>query len=272
MSVVPTIERITGTLGAQIHNLDLASVSDAAVFQWISAQLVEHKVLFFRNQALTSDQHIAFGARFGEVLDVHPWSPSKEGYRKVMVLRGAAPRWHSDESWREETPLGSILYCRIAPSYGGDTVFADMEAAYDSLSTEMKAKLDNLYAIHDHIVHRRGMLRRGVPQETIEKWRSEWPEVKHPVVRTHPESGLRSLYVNMDFTARIIDMGEEESTALLHQIYRLADTPAYQCRFRWEPNSIAFWDNRSVQHCGVPDYGDQERLMERVTVAGPRPC
>lgn len=271
MALAPTVERITGTLGAQVHNLDLASESDGSVYEWISAQLVEHKVLFFRDQNLTSDQHIAFGEHFGKVLDVHPWSPSKAGYRKVMVLRGAAPRWHSDESWRDETPLGSILYCRVAPKYGGDTVFADMESAYAGLSAEMKEKLDSLYAIHDHLVHRRGMMYRGVPQERIDKYREEWPEVRHPIVRTHPVSGRKSLYVNVDFTLRIDGVNEEESGELLRSIYRLADTPAYQCRFRWEANSIAFWDNRSVQHCGVPDYGEQERLMERVTVAGPKP-
>ena len=271
MSELPTIERVTGTLGAQVHNLDLATASDDSIFEWISSQLVEHKVLFFRDQNLTSDQHIAFGERFGEVLDVHPWSPRKEGFRKIMVLRGAAPRWHSDESWRDETPLGSILYCRVAPRYGGDTVFADMESAYAGLSSDMKAKLDELYAIHDHLVHRRGMIHRGVPQQRIERYREEWPEVKHPVVRTHPISGRKSLYVNVDFTTRIDGVEEEESTALLRRIYRLADTPAYQCRFRWEANSVAFWDNRSVQHCGVRDYGEQERLMERVTVAGPKP-
>ncbi len=267
----PTVERMTGTLGAQIHNLDLASVSDDAIYEWISAQLVEHKVLFFRDQNLSSDQHIAFGERFGNVLDVHPWSPSKKAYPKIMVLRGAAPRWHSDESWRSETPLGSILYCRVAPSYGGDTVFADMESAYEGLSVELKEKLDTLYAIHDHLVHRRGMVRRGVSQQRIERYRQEWPEVKHPVVRTHPVSGRKSLYVNIDFTSRIEGVSAEESEELLHSIYRLADTPAYQCRFRWQPNSIAFWDNRSVQHCGVADYGDQQRVMERVTVAGLKP-
>ena len=271
MPEAPTVERLTGTLGAQIHNLNLASISDDAVYRWISTQLVEYKVLFFRDQNLTSDQHIAFGERFGEVLDVHPWSPSKSGYRKVMVLNGAAPRWHSDESWRDETPLGSILYCRVAPSFGGDTVFADMESAYADLSSDMKDRLANLYAIHDHLVHRRGMIRRGVPQEKIETYRREWPEVKHPVVRTHPVSGRKSLYVNVDFTSRIEGMNEEESADLLRRIYRLADVPAYQCRFRWEANSIAFWDNRSVQHCGVPDYGDQKRVMERVTVSGPKP-
>ncbi|MCY4129867.1 MAG: TauD/TfdA family dioxygenase [Gammaproteobacteria bacterium] len=271
MSEAPTVERLTGTLGAQVHNLDLATISDDSIYEWISAQLVEHKVLFFRDQNLTSDQHIAFGECFGEVLDVHPWSPSKEGYRKVMVLRGAAPRWHSDESWRDETPLGSILYCRVAPKYGGDTVFADMESAYAGLSSDMKAKLNDLHAIHDHLVHRRGMIHRGVPQQRIEKYREEWPEVKHPVVRTHPISGRKSLYVNADFTSRIDGVDKEESAELLRGIYRLADTPRYQCRFRWEANSIAFWDNRSVQHCGVPDYGEHERLMERVTVAGPKP-
>ena len=271
MSVAPTIERVTGTLGAEVHNVDLSSVEDESIYEWLNTQLVEHKVLFFRNQNLTSDQHIAFGEHFGEVLDVHPWSPRKDGYSKVMVLRGAAPKWHSDETWREVTPLGSILYCRVAPKYGGDTVFSDMETAYENLPRDMRTKLDKLNAVHDHIVHRRGMIRRGVPAERIEKFRQEWPEATHPVVRTHPVSGRKSLFVNIDFTARIEGVDEEESSELLRWVCRLADTPAYQCRFRWQPNSIAFWDNRSVQHCGVPDYGDQERLMERVTVAGSKP-
>ena len=271
MSHGASVKRVTGTLGAEIHDFDIATNTDESVYEWLADQLVEHKVLFFRNQNLSSDQHIAFGERFGTVLDVHPWSPSKEGYRKIMVLRGAAPRWHSDESWRDVTPLGSILYCRTAPEFGGDTVFADMESLYADLSDKMKSKLGSLHAVHDHMVHRRGMERRGVPKERIEQYREEWPEVVHPIVRTHPVSGRKSLYVNCDFTSRVQGMTDEESSELLHSLYRLADTPSYQCRFRWQANSIAFWDNRSVQHCGVPDFGEQTRHMERVTIAGTKP-
>lgn len=267
----PTVERVTGNLGAEIHDLDIASIDNNDTYEWINEQLVEHKVLFFRNQNLNSDQQIAFGERFGHVLDVHPWSPSKEGFRKVMQIRGAASGWHSDESWRDETPLGSILYCRTAPAYGGDTVFANMEKAYDDLPSSKKDELEGLYAIHDHLVHRRGMIRRGVPAERIEYWKREYPEVRHPVVRTHPISGRKSLFVNGGFTSRIDGFDKDESNALLEWLYRRVENPAYQCRFRWHENSIAFWDNRSVQHAGVTDFGDQVRLMERVTIAGTKP-
>lgn len=266
------VEKQTGTLGAQIDGINLATVKDESVYEWIADQLVEHKVIFFRNQELSSEQHIAFGEHFGPVLDVHPWSRRKEGYEKVMALyNGAASNWHSDETWRDETPLGSVLYCRNAPTYGGDTVFADMEKVYDDLPDEKKEMLDDLYAVHDHVSHRRNMIRLGVSRERIEQWRIEFPEVTHPIVRTHPVSGRKSLFVNGTFTARIVGLPEQESKELLDWICRLVDKPQYQCRFRWQDNSIAFWDNRSVQHYGVPDFGDQQRLMERITIAGPKP-
>ena len=267
-----TVERITGSLGAEIHSLDLGSISDDSTYVWLNEQLVEHKVLFFRNQNLSSDQQIAFGEHFGKVLDVHPWSHSKNGYRRVMVIKNAAASgWHSDESWRNETPMASVLYCRRAPRYGGDTVFADMEKAFADLPQGTQEKLAKLSAVHDHISHRRRMIRLGVAEEKIEAWRRQYPAIEHPVVRTHPVSGRKSLYVSGGFTARIVGMAEDESSELLRHIYKLADNPAYQCRFRWRENSIAFWDNRSVQHYGVPDFGEQERLMERVTIAGTKP-
>ena len=266
------VERQTGTLGAEIKGIDLSSIEDSSVYDWIGEQLVAHKVIFFRDQTLSSEQHIAFGERFGPVLDVHPWSRRKDGQTKVMALyNGAASNWHSDETWRDETPLGSVLYCRKAPYYGGDTVFADMERAYDDLPQEKKDRLECLYAIHDHTSHRRNMIRLGVSNEKIEQWRVEYPEVTHPIVRTHPVSGRKSLFVNGTFTSRVVGLSDEESKDLLRSLYRLATRPHYQCRFRWRDNSIAFWDNRSVQHYGVSDFGEQERLMERITIAGPKP-
>ena len=240
MQAAPAVERMTGTLGAEIVNLDLASIRDESTYAWINEQLVEHKVLFFRDQNLSSEQHIAFGSHFGDVLDVHPWTPSKTDYRKVMELKGAAPNWHSDESWRVETPMGSILYCRTAPAYGGDTLFADMEKAYADLPEDRQEELSKLSAVHDHLVHRRNMIRMGVAEEKIEAWKRKFPAVSHPVVRTHPVSGRKSLYVSNDFTSHIEGISAEDSAELIKELTQLADKPRYQCRFRWRENSIAF--------------------------------
>jgi taurine dioxygenase len=190
----------------------------------------------------------------------------------MLIYNAAAAGWHSDETWREETPLGSVLYGRSVPEYGGDTVFADMERVYDDLSDDMQENLDGLYAVHDHISHRRRMRAIGKSEEQIDAWRREYPEVRHPIVRTHPVTGRKSLFVNGGFTARVDGMDADESKELLASLYALVAKPQYQCRFRWQTRSVAFWDNRSVQHYGVPDFGDQERLMERVTIGGDRPA
>ncbi len=272
MGTKPTIEKVTGTLGAEISNIDIGSPLDDSTLEWLKHEFVENKVLFFRDQHLTSEQHVAFSGYFGDVLDVHPWSASKADFKNIMLIyNAAAAGWHSDETWREETPLGSVLYGRSVPEYGGDTVFADMERVYDDLSDDVQENLDGLYAVHDHISHRRRMRAIGKSEEQIDAWRREFPEVRHPIVRTHPVTGRKSLFVNGGFTDRVDGMDADESKELLASLYALVAKPQYQCRFRWQTRSVAFWDNRSVQHYGVPDFGDQERLMERVTIGGDRP-
>ena len=272
MGMKPAVKKVTGTLGAEISNIDIGAPLDDSTLNWLQHEFVENKVLFFRDQHLTSEQHVAFSNYFGDVLDVHPWSLSKADFKNIMLIyNSAAAGWHSDETWREETPLGSVLYGRSVPDYGGDTVFADMERVYDDLSEEMQESLVGLYAVHDHISHRRRMRAIGKSEEQIDAWRREYPEVRHPIVRTHPVSGRKSLFVNGGFTDRVDGMDADESNELLTSLYALVAKPQYQCRFRWQTRSVAFWDNRSVQHYGVPDFGDQERLMERVTIAGDRP-
>ena len=161
MGTKPTIEKVTGTLGAEISNIDIGSPLDDSTLEWLKHEFVENKVLFFRDQHLTSEQHVAFSNHFGDVLDVHPWSLSKTDFKNIMLIyNSAAAGWHSDETWREETPLGSVLYGRSVPDYGGDTVFADMERVYDDLAEDMQESLARLYAVHDHISHRRRM--RGI--------------------------------------------------------------------------------------------------------------
>ncbi|MEI9888112.1 MAG: TauD/TfdA family dioxygenase [Rhizomicrobium sp.] len=179
--------------------------------------------------------------------------------------------WHSDVTWRREPSLGSVLRAQEVPAVGGDTLFADMYAAYEGLSDAVKAKIDGARAVHDFTHFRTGMRKRGVSEEKIAEFDAKYPAVEHPVVRTHPETGRKGLYVNAAFTLHIVGMEKAESDALLKHLYAQAAIPEYQCRFRWRANAIAFWDNRASQHYAASDYYPAVRRMERVTIIGDRP-
>jgi taurine dioxygenase len=263
---------LSPTIGAEITGLDLADDLDDATFSRLDKAFMDHKVLFFRDQDITTDQHVAVCRRFGE-LEVHPFVSGKEGFPEVMVLthnekfRGTENFWHSDVTWRQEPSLGSMLRAVEVPDVGGDTLFADMEAAYDGLGPAMQGMLDGLVAIHDFVQ----VFGHGRSPEELAELREKYPPAEHPVVRTHPVTGRKSLYVNVAFTARIKGLRPEESLQLLRYLYKQAAVPERQCRFRWAPNSFALWDNRCVQHYAVSDYFPQRRVMERVTIVGDRP-
>jgi len=276
------LERVTGVIGAAISGLDLRkSLSDDEIAA-ISDALVEHRVLFFRDQDITTEQHLAFARRFGP-LEIHPFPEgsstltSSAEHPEVIILestaknRAAAEVWHSDVTWRAEPSLGSVLRCRIAPAYGGDTLWADMAAAYSGLDDATQAHISGLIAVHDWHGFRDGLRRRGTPEAEIAELQAKHPPPEHPVVRTHPVSGEKILYVNRAFTVQIKGMKKSESDALLERLYRQAMAAEYQVRFRWRANSVAFWDNRTTQHSVVADFYPQHRLMERVTIAGDRP-
>lgn len=271
------ITPLTPTIGAEIGGIDLARPLDAATVGNLRTALLDWKVLFFRNQPITTDQHLAFARNFGE-LEVHPFAPSKPGYPEVLAIthdresRGRENTWHSDVTWREIPSLGSILRAVEVPPVGGDTLFADMYAAYDGLSDEVKEKIEGRAAVHDFAHFRIGMRKRGKSEAEIEEFNRLYPMVEHPVVRTHPETGRRGLYVNAAFTQHIVGMDKAESDALLKHLYAQAAIPEYQCRFRWEQDSIAFWDNRASQHYAASDYWPAVRRMERVTIIGDRPA
>lgn len=271
-----TISPLSPTIGAEIGNIDLRQPVDDATLVEIRQALLDWKVIFFRDQALTHDQHLAFGRRFGE-LEVHPFSPRHDDHPEVLVIQHDAKNhgyeniWHSDVTWRQQPSLGSILRMTEAPPVGGDTLFADMYSAYDGLSDELKAEIDGKVARHDFAGFRRGMIKRGASAEEVEAFNATYPNPLHPVVRTHPETGRRGLYVNRAFTEEILGVTPERSDELLDILYRQATYPEYQCRFRWEKNSIAFWDNRACQHYAVSDYWPHNRGVERVTVIGDTP-
>ena len=267
---------LTPTIGAEVEGIDLAERLGDGVIDWLSERLVEHKVLFFREQRISVEQHIAFARRFGE-LEVHPFSPSHRDHPEVILLRNDREHppyinvWHSDVTWRKAPSLGSILRARKVPAVGGDTLFANMEAAYDGLDEGLKERLEGLTAVHDNENFLAGMKAAGASDAEVQARREEFPPMRHPVVRTHPVSGRKSLYANRAFTRSIDGMSKDEGRALLKALFQRAWRPEVQCRFRWRADSLAFWDNRAVQHYAAADYWPEERRMERVTIAGDEP-
>jgi taurine dioxygenase len=264
-----TVDKLTPIIGAEIGGVDLARPSNRQMDE-IHRALAESLVVFFHDQRLSEDQHLDLGRRFGE-LHVHPAAPHAPGRPELMVIHADehSPRangegWHSDVSCDPEPPMGSVLYIRRCPPQGGDTLFASMYAAYEALSERMKTYLAGLTAIHDGEDVYRGLY-AGVADKPC------YPRADHPVVRTHPVTGRKALYVNRGFTRRILGVPLDESHAILEYLYQHAANPLFQCRFRWRENSIAFWDNRCTQHRAMWDYWPHTRSGHRVTIRGERP-
>jgi taurine dioxygenase len=266
------IDKLTPIIGAEIIGADLAKPLSNRQMDEIHRALAENCVIFFRDQQLTPEQHLAFGRNFGE-LHVHPAAPHAPGHKELMIIHADkdSPRangegWHSDVSCDIEPPMGSILYIKQTPPKGGDTLFASMYAAYEALSDRMKAYLEGLTALHDGEDAYRGTYKNlGIEDKPV------YPRAEHPVIRTHPVTGKKTLYVNRGFTKRLIGVPRDESHAILQYLYEHAENPLFQCRFRWQPNSLAFWDNRCVQHRAMWDYWPHTRSGFRVTVAGDKP-
>jgi taurine dioxygenase len=259
------------TVGAELSGVDLSHLDDAT-FAEIRRAFLAYKVIFFRDQDISTEDHLAFARRFGE-LEEHPFIPAKEGYEKVVQFAknerviGVENVWHHDVTWRLRPSLGSVLRAVDVPAIGGDTLFADMCAAYDGLGDDVKRQIDGAIAVHD-FSHTFGRL---MTPERLAEQQAKFPPARHPVVRTHPLTGRRCLYVNGAFTSHVEGLSPDASRALLEHLYRQADVPEYQCRFRWQKNSLAFWDNCAVQHYAVSDYDPQRRVMERVTIIGEPP-
>jgi taurine dioxygenase len=267
-----TVEPLSPSIGAGIGGVRMSGEVPPEQVAEIRRALLDWKVVFFRGQDVGEADHVAFGRLFGD-LEVHPFTPNHPDHPEIVVIhhdersKRGQNRWHSDVTWRQKPSLGSILRARIVPPVGGDTLFADMNAAWEGLPDELKEKLDGLRAVHS-FVHNFG---RRMSGEELEKMKQQYPDAVHPVVRTHPETGARSLYVNAAFVTGIEGMDDEEAQPLLRHLYRQAAVPEYQCRFRWQVDSVAFWDNRAVQHYACFDYRPHARRVERVTVSGDRP-
>ncbi len=267
------VSPISPTIGAEICGADLVKLSDAG-FAEIKAAFVEHGVLVFRDQPqLTPEQQVAFAKRFGP-LHTHPAAPTLAGHPEVFVIHAHAGSkvangngWHTDVSCDEEPPLATLLQLHLLPPSGGDTLFASMYAAFETLSPHMQALLMQMQAHHEsEHIYRGRYADRGVDDSG-----RTYPRALHPIVRTHPESGRKALYVNPSFTTRIEGLSRAESDALLNMLYTHQQRPEFQMRLRWEPNTLALWDNRCTQHFALWDYWPNERKGHRVTVLGERP-
>jgi taurine dioxygenase len=259
-------------IGAEIHGVDLAQPLDPATFAEIHRAHLDWKVIFFRDQRLSHEQHKAFARRFG-ALEVHPFLPHVDGHPEVISFakdeknQGYENAWHSDVTWREKPALGAVLRARAVPELGGDTLFADMYAAWEGLPEDVQQLVEKRSALHD-FTQSFGL---GLSPEKLAEAQRQYPAVEHPIARTHPETGRKALYVNALFTSGFSWLPAADGRELLDLLCRQASVPEYQCRFRWQVDSLAFWDNRAVQHYAASDYWPQKRVMERVTIIGDRP-
>lgn len=271
------VRRIGASLGAEIDGVDLARPLDDVTFAAIDAALVEHEVLVFRDQKITADQQKAFGSRWG-ALTVHPFAPSDADAPELIVFDNdektppwGTDMWHSDETFRAAPPMGTMLRALIVPEIGGDTLYASMSAAYEGLSDRMQQFLSGLEAVHDFKPFRQLFGDDAMARRKLRAFEDRYPPASHPIVRVHPVSGRKVLFVNRQFTVAIRGMDENEGRTLLETLFRQAEIPEYQYRHRWAPNTLVFWDNRSVQHYAIHDYWPQRRKMERITIMGDAP-
>lgn len=270
-----TVTKAGVNLGAEISGVDLTRPLSEEQFKAVETALVEHELIIFRKQDISSDGLMNFGRRFGE-LTVHPFAPN-EGKNAPELIKFRNDEktppfgtdvWHSDETFRAEPPMATILCAKDVPAVGGDTMFVSMSAAYEGLSDRMQQFVSGLEGIHDMKPFRPLFGKSDEERNRLQHFELLYPPQLHPVVRIHPVSGRRVLFVNPQFTVGINGMEEHESRTLLDFLFRQASVPEYQFRHHWEPHTIAMWDNRSTQHYAIHDYYPQRRYMERVTIRG----
>jgi alpha-ketoglutarate-dependent taurine dioxygenase len=297
-AVTLDVRPIAGHIGAEIHGVDLAGPLDDATVAAIRETLLRWKVVFFRDQHITQDQHVAFGRRFGEVTPAHPTLPAMfpehpeillldnqlmaGGEKKARAAGGGGgsaasgtpvfdieSRWHTDVTFVPDPPMGSILRGVAVPEYGGDTQWTNLVVAYQALSAPLQRLCDELHAVHhNQLPVSRGDLSPGLKKQ----FQSRDLRAVHPVVRVHPETGEKALFVNPNFTDHVVELSRREGSHLLALLYEHLATPTYTCRFRWRAGSIAFWDNRATCHLVPTDVpAGAHRSMQRITVAGDLP-
>jgi alpha-ketoglutarate-dependent taurine dioxygenase len=271
------VQKIAGAIGAEISGIDLADELSADTVAAIRRALLDHCVVFFRAQALTPAQYLRFAQCFGEPIE-YPFVKGLDGFPVITpVVKLESERvnfggvWHSDTTYLAVPPMATMLYAREVPPYGGDTLFANMYLAYETLSPGLRKLLDGLVGISDSAKADGSRTREDRLKDSATADADKRLVAEHPAVRTHPETGRRALYVNSAHTARFKDMTEEESAPILDYLFRHLTRPEFTCRFAWAPGSLAFWDNRAAQHNAVNDYHGFRRVMQRITLKGDTP-
>jgi taurine dioxygenase len=260
------------TLGAEIRGVDLTAELADEVVEELAAALADYKVIYFRDQPISSAQHVEFARRFGQ-LEVHPFISGNEAHPELVRFEKGADTggfengWHHDVTWREVPSMGAILHAIQVPPTGGDTLFSDMGAAYDGLTDEWKERIEGMHAIHDYML----AFAHQVPDDKQAEMREKYPLVRHPVVRTHPVTGRKLIYVNGYFTSHIEGIDDAESREIITHLIAQPAILEYQFRLNWEPDTVVFWDNAAVQHYAASDYYPDIRIMERASVVGTRP-
>ena len=270
------IKPLSGCIGAEIHGIDLTKPITHELYIQLRECLVEYEVIFFRDQAITPAQQHALASMFGP-LQSHPAYQTVEGFPEISILESTADKptkiecWHSDMTFRQHPPLATVLRAQVVPDKGGDTLWASMTAAYRGLSKSMQDFLSTLTAVHDFSYGFKESLAEPGGQQRLAQALVDNPPVRHPVIRIHPESCKSVIFVNELFTRHIEGLSRSESDALLAFIFEHIRTPEYSCRFAWQPDSIAIWDNRSTQHKPINDYFPAHRRLERITIDGDLP-
>ena len=278
------LQRCTPTIGAFVQGLDMRNELTPDGVAALRAALVKHKVLFLEDQSITAADHVRFARYLGEP-EIHPFLSHHPDFDELVVFdrgerRGRENMFHSDVSWSDAPSMGAVLRCVVCPEVGGDTIWVNMVAVYEALPDAMKQKLLQLRAVHDALP----LFGMGMNAEKFKQARATHPPMTHPVVRTHPESGEKLLYVNQAFTTHFenfaavtqddyvtgIDYKQAE-LALLQELFKQTSAPEYQVRLKWQPNTVAIWDNRSTQHYAVQDYFPHKRVMNRASIVGCRP-
>ena len=268
------VEPYTPNIGAVIHGLDLSQPLDVATQDELRHALAQHEVIFFRDQRLTPDQQVSFTRTFGDVAEVKAFFPRLESQPEIEIVESTAERryaannWHADITWREQPPLGTSLYAQVIPATGGDTIWNSQTQAFESLPSAFQAYLETLTAVHTWEISgwTEYLLRKDASGEELKAARAKYPPVEHPVVRVHPVTGKKILYVNSTFTSHIKGLTRSASDALLTQLFELARVPEFQARLTWQEGTLAVWDNRSTQHYAVGDYFPQHRKLHRITI------
>ncbi|MDH5737229.1 MAG: taurine dioxygenase [Gammaproteobacteria bacterium] len=270
------VKPIAGALGAEVSGVNLTRPLSVEELENLNAALLAHEVLFFRDQAMAPDDHARLADYFGPP-QRHEAYPHVSGYPQITILENDQDNpskiemWHTDMTFRTCPPMGSILHGRVIPERGGDTLFSSMSAAYEDLSDSMQSFLSGLTAEHDFSWGFKESLAEPGGRERLAEMVSANPPVIHPIVRTHPVSGRKGLFVNRLFTTHIKGMKSKESDSLLQFLFEHVTTPEFTCRFQWEVDSVAFWDNRITQHKPVNDYWPCHRMLQRITIDGDRP-